>query len=246
MNIIEVGDVMNIVDAIIVLLILACGVAGFKRGVLKQTVSTVGFIIVVILAFYLKNPIAEFLSLHLPFFSFGGNLANVASLNIILYQLISFILVILVLETVLGILIRITGIIEKILKFTVILGIPSKILGFVVGVVEGFIITFILLFFLRQPGFNLKIFDGSKLTNPILNSTPVLSQVAGDFVDTFNDLYELGNDYYEQKLDANTLDLKSIDVMLEHKIITYNYVIKLVDAKKIKITGIDNVINKYR
>lgn len=246
MNIIEVGDVMNIVDAIIVLLILACGVAGFKRGVLKQTVSTVGFIIVVILAFYLKNPIAEFLSLHLPFFSFGGNLANTASLNIILYQLISFILVILVLETVLGILIRITGIIEKILKFTVILGIPSKILGFVVGVVEGFIITFILLFFLRQPGFNLKIFDGSKLTNPILNSTPVLSQVAGDFVDTFNDLYELGNDYYEQKLDANTLDLKSIDVMLEHKIITYNYVIKLVDAKKIKITGIDNVINKYR
>ena len=246
MNIIEVGDVMNIVDAIIVLLILACGVAGFKRGVLKQTVSTVGFIIVVILAFYLKNPIAEFLSLHLPFFSFGGNLANVASLNIILYQLISFILVILVLETVLGILIRITGIIEKILKFTVILGIPSKILGFVVGVVEGFIITFILLFFLRQPGFNLKIFDGSKLTNPILNSTPVLSQVAGDFVDTFNDLYELGNDYYEQKLDANTLDMKSIDVMLEHKIITYNYVIKLVDAKKIKITGIDNVINKYR
>lgn len=246
MNIIEVGDVMNIVDAIIVLLILACGVAGFKRGVLKQTVSTVGFIIVVILAFYLKNPIAEFLSLHLPFFSFGGNLANTASLNIILYQLISFILVILVLETVLGILIRITGVIEKILKFTVILGIPSKILGFVVGVVEGFIITFILLFFLRQPGFNLKIFDGSKLTNPILNSTPVLSQVAGDFVDTVNDLYELGNDYYEQKLDANTLDLKSIDVMLEHKIITYNYVIKLVDAKKIKITGIDNVINKYR
>ena len=246
MNIIEVGDVMNIVDAIIVLLILACGVAGFKRGVLKQTVSTVGFIIVVILAFYLKNPIAEFLSLHLPFFSFGGNLANTASLNIILYQLISFVLVILVLETVLGILIRITGVIEKILKFTVILGIPSKILGFVVGVVVGFIITFILLFFLRQPGFNLKIFDGSKLTNPILNSTPVLSQVAGGFVDTFNDLYELGNDYYEQKLDANTLDLKSIDVMLEHKIITYNYVIKLVDAKKIKITGIDNVINKYR
>ena len=246
MNIIEVGDVMNIVDAIIVLLILACGVAGFKRGVLKQTVSTVGFIIVVILAFYLKNPIAEFLSLHLPFFSFGGNLANTVSLNIILYQLISFILVILVLETVLGILIRITGIIEKILKFTVILGIPSKILGFVVGVVEGFIITFILLFFLRQPGFNLKIFDGSKLTNPILNSTPVLSQVAGDFVDTFNDLYELGNDYYEQKLDANTLDLKSIDVMLEHKIITPDYVKKLVDNGKIKIDGIDAVINKYR
>ena len=237
---------MNIVDAIIILLILACGVAGFKRGVLKQLVSTVGFVIIVILAFYLKNPIAEFLSLHLPFFNFGGSFANVTSLNIILYQIISFILVIFILEVILGILIRVTGVIETILKFTIILGIPSKILGFIVGIIEGFIITFLVLFFLRQPGFNLKIMEGSKLTDPILNSTPILSQVAGGFVDTFHDLYELGNDYYEQEMDANTLNLRSIDVMLEHKIITPEYVVKLVDAKKIEVTGIDSVINKYR
>lgn len=237
---------MNIIDAIIILLILACGIAGFKRGVLKQTVSTVGFVIVVILSFYLKNPVAEFLSLHLPFFTFGGTFANVASINIILYQLISFILVVIVLEAILNVLIKITGIIEKILKFTIILGIPSKILGFVVGMIEGFIITFLILFFLRQPGFNLKIFDGSKLTDKILNSTPVLSQVAGGFVDTFNDLYELGNDYYEQKMDENTLNLKSIDVMLEHKIVTPDYIVKLVDANKIEIVGIDSIVNKYR
>jgi len=237
---------MNIVDAIIILLVLACGLAGFKRGVFKQLVTTVGFVLVVVLAFYLKNPIAEFLSLHLPFFTFGEGVANAISFNIILYQLISFILVIIVLETVLQVLIKVTGIVEKILKFTIILGIPSKILGFIVGIVEGFIITFLILFFLRQPGFNLKIFDESKLTDPILKSTPVLSQVAGGFVDTFNDLYELGNDYYEQKMDEDTLNLKSIDVMLEHKIITPNYVVKLVDANKIKVTGIDSVINKYR
>ena len=246
MNTIRKGDFMNIVDALIILIILASGVAGFKRGVLKQTVSTVGFIIIVVLAFYLKNPIAEFLSLHFPFFKFSGSFANVTSLNIILYQIISFILVVLLLEVVLGILIRITGIIEKILKYTIILGIPSKILGFVVGIVEGFIITFLLLFFFRQPQFKLDIFEGSKLTSPILNSTPVLSQVAGSFVDTVNDLYDLGNDYYEQKMDANTLNLKSIDVMLEHKIITPDYVKKLVDNGKIKIDGIDAVINKYR
>jgi len=237
---------MNIVDAIIILLVLACGVVGFKRGVLKQLVSTVGFVIVVVVAFYLKNPIAEFLSLNLPFFSFGDTVVNGASFNIILYQLISFILVVIVLESILSILIRVTGIIEKILNFTIILGIPSKILGFIVGIIEGFIIAFLVLFFLRQPGFNLKIFEGSKLTDPILKSTPILSQVAGNFVDTFNDLYELGNDYYEKELDQNTLNLNSIDVMLEHKIITPDYVSKLVDANKIKVNGIDSVINKYR
>lgn len=237
---------MSIVDAIIILIVLACGAAGFKRGVLKQLVTTVGFVVVVVLAFYLKNPIAEFLSLHLPFFTFGGVFANVASINIILYQLISFILVIIILETILNVLIKVSGVIEKILKFTIILGIPSKILGFVVGIVEGFIVVFLILFVLKQPGFNLKIFDDSKLTNPILNSTPVLSQVAGNFVDAFNDLYELGNDYYEQEMDENTLNLKSIDVMLEHKIITTDYVIKLVDSNKINVMGIDSVINKYR
>ncbi len=237
---------MSIVDALIILMILVFGAKGFKNGVFKQLVTTVGFVIVVILAFYLKNPIAEFLSLHLPFFTFGGTFANVASINIILYQLISFILVIVVLEAILNILIKFTGILEKILKFTIILGIPSKILGFIVGIVEGFIVTFLILFFLRQPGFNLKIFDDSKLTNPILKSTPVLSQVAGNFVNTFQDLYELGNDYYEQQMDENTLNLKSIEVMLKHKIITPDYIVKLVDAHKIDVVGIDNIVNNYR
>lgn len=237
---------MNIVDAIILLIILACGAAGFKRGVFKQLVTTVGFVLVVVLAFYLKNPIAEFLSLHLPFFTFGGDFANVTSLNIILYQIISFILVVIVLQSVLSVLIKITGVIEKILKFTIILGIPSKILGFIVGVVEGFIVVFLALFFLRQPGFNLQIMEDSKFTDPILKSTPLLSNVAGGMVNTFNDLYELGNDYYEQEMDEDTLNLKSIDVMLEHKIITPNYVSKLVDAGKIDVDGIDSVLNKYR
>lgn len=237
---------MSIVDALIILIILACGAIGFKKGVIKQLVSTVGFVLVVVLAFYLKNPVAEFLSLHLPFFTFGGAFANATSFNIILYQLISFVLVIVVLQTVLNVLIKISGFIEKVLKFTIILGIPSKILGFIVGLIEGFIIVFLILFFLKQPGFNLKIFDDSKLTNPILNSTPILSQIAGDFIDTVNDLTELGNDYYEKELDENTLNLKSIDVMLEHKIITPKYVVKLVDANKINIVGIDSVLNKYR
>lgn len=236
---------MNIVDAIIILIILACGAVGFKKGVIKQLVTTVGFIIVVVLSFYLKNPVAEFLSLNLPFFDFGESVANSASLNIILYQLLSFVLVIIVLQTILSALIKVSGFIEKILKFTIILGIPSKILGFIVGIIEGFVVVFLILFFLRQPIFNLEILDDSKLTDPILNSTPVLSQVAGNFVDAFNDLYELGNDFYEDKLNENELNLKSIDVMLEYQIITPSYVRKLVDVDKIDIVGIDSVINKY-
>ena len=239
-------NITNIVDVLIVLIIALMGVIGFKKGVIKQTVSTVGFILVIILAFYLKNPIAEFLSLHLPFFTFGGIYAGVTSLNILFYQLVSFIIVVIILETILEALIRVSGFIEKVLKFTIILGLPSKILGFIVGVIEGFVVVFIVLFFLRQPAFNIKLLDESNLTDKILKSTPVLSQVSQSFVDTFNDLYELGQDYTDDKLSENELNLASIDVMLKHKIITPEYVLKLVEADKIKISEIDTVVNKYR
>lgn len=238
-------NITNIIDVLIFLTIVLMGVIGWKKGVLKQTVSTVGFVLIVIVSFYLKNPIAEFLSLHFPFFKFGGVYGGIVSFNILLYQLIAFLIVILILETILQIVVKVTGIIEKILKFTIILGIPSKILGMIVGIIEGFIIVFIALFFFKQPLFNIKQFDDSKLTNKILNSTPILSNISQDFVDTFNDIYDLSEKYTNESMTSEELDLASIDTMLKHKIITTKYVQKLVDNGKIKLLGIDNIINKY-
>ena len=235
---------MNIVDALIILFIALMGVIGFKRGVVKQTVSTVGVIIILILAFQLKNPLAEFLSLHLPFFDFFGAFEGVTALNIILYQLISFLVIFALLEIVLKVLISITGVIEKIFKYTIILGIPSKLLGLLVGLIEGFVFTFIVLFFLKQPAFNIKEFESSTLTSKILESTPVLSGFASDLVETFNDIYLLGKEYSIS--DPNTLNRETVDVMLKHGVISTDYVVKLIDADKIEIDGIDSVLNKYR
>lgn len=236
---------MNIVDIIIIMTLICFGSIGAHRGVFKQLVTTVGFIITVILAFLFKNPLAEFLSLNLPFFKFGGIVANASSFNILLYHIVAFILIFIILEVILNILIRITGIIEKVLKITIILGIPSKILGFVAGLIEGFVILFIVLFFLNQPAFNIKIVNESKITPSLLSSTPLLSNVSSSMVKTINDINELIEAYKEDDMDSNTLNLKSIDVMLEHKFISKDYVRKLVDKGKIKVVGIDSVINKY-
>ena len=237
---------MNIIDALIILVIIMFGICGFKRGDIKQTVSTVGFVLVVILSFYLKNPIAEFLSLYLPFFEFGGVFVGVTALNILLYQLVAFILVLIILETILQALIKASGFIEKVLKFTIILGIPSKIIGLIVGLIEGFIIVFIALFFLRQPALNIELFDESKLTDKILNSTPVLSNIASGLVETFEDISKLEDNYQGVNINDNGLNLDAIDIMLKHDVITPKYVGKLVEADKINVTGIENVLNKYR
>ncbi len=241
----EVSQIINIVDVVIVLLILMFGVIGLKRGFFKEVAISVGVVLVFILAFYLKDPLANFLSLNLPFFQFKGAFEGLTALNIVLYQLIAFIVLLIILLAILNVVIAVTGVFEKILKFTIILGIPSKILGMIVGFIEGYIIVFVALFFLSQPAFNITIINQSTLTPKILNSTPGLSNIVGDLNQTMNDIYELGKKFETNK-DPNQFNLETVDTMLKHHIVKTDYIEKLIDKGKLKITGIDSVLNKYR
>jgi len=237
-------NITNIVDIIIVLTIALWGLYGFKRGFIKQGVMTVGTVLMFILAFFFKNPIAEFLSLNLPFIKIPG-LLGAEALNILFYQIIAFVIVVSILEIVLHLLIKLSGIIETLLKFTIIFGIPSKILGFILGVIEGVVIVYIVLVFMSQPLFNLKVFNDSELTPKILNNVPGLSNVSNGIVETFTDVYEL-TDKYSRTNDSNGYTRDAIDIMLKHRVIDVDYVDKLVEQNKITASGIDNVLNKYR
>jgi len=235
---------MGIVDIFIIILILICGGIGFKRGVFKQTVITIGTILVFILSYQFKDTIANFLSYNLPFFKFIGDFAGLSTINIIMYQMLAFLIIFAVLSTALAVLIKITGIFEKILKFTIILGIPSKLLGLLLGLVEGYIVTFIILFVLTQPALKIDIINNSKFTNAILNSSPVLSDIVSDTRDSVIEIYDLGKDYVVDR-DSNKFNRDSIDIMLKNKIITKEYVEKLIDKNKINVSGIEDILNKY-
>ncbi len=237
---------MNIIDAVVILLILLAGVVGLKRGFFQQVVMTVGVLIVVVLAFYLKNPVADFFCSIFPFFNSLGAFKGGVILNIILYQLIAFLLVLVILLGILNILVRITGVFEKALNFTIILGIPSKILGFIVGIIEGYVIIFVALFFLNQPAVNLEIVQGSKLMPKILNSTPGLTQIASNMNSTIQDIYQLKDDLGDGS-DANQFNLDALDVMLKHGIVKVESIEKLLQQGKLNgITGVDAVLNRYR
>ena len=169
---------IGIVDAFIIGIILIFGIGGLKNGFFKQTVITIGTILLFVVSYYLKDYVADFLSYNFPFFDFGGNMTGLVSLNIIMYQLIGFILVFVVLSIVFGLIVKITGIFEKLLKFTIVLGIPSKILGFLLGLVEGYVVVFIALFFLHQPIVNVGILGESKFMDSILSfSMPIASSI---------------------------------------------------------------------
>ena len=130
---------LNIVDAIIILIILLGGVIGFKEGIIKKLTSVIGLILVVILSFTLKNYLSVIFYENLPFFDLWGAFKGIQVLNIIFYEMLAFLIIASVLTLVYRLFLGVSGLIEKILKATVILSIPSKILGFFAGLLENYI-----------------------------------------------------------------------------------------------------------
>lgn len=223
---------MNIIDVVIIFGLLLGGFAGAKNGFFKQSVVLVGTILCFVLSWIFKDFIANFLSYNLPFFNFAGPFEGLTSLNIVMYQLIAFLLLMFLFTAILVVIIRMTGVFEKILKMTIILGIPSKILGFIVGAIEAYVILFVILFFFSQPAFNIEIVNDSKFANTIVNSSPGLSNIVGNMNDAVNDIYEITSSY---SVNQNTYDFnrRVIDSLLEHEVIDMEYVNNLISKGKI-------------
>lgn len=236
---------MDIVDVLIILFILAWGVIGFKRGFVKQTTKFVGFILILVIAFLLKNPVALYMYEKLPLFNFFRLFKGLEVFNILVYELVAFFMVLAVLVILLKILTFFSSIIEKILNFTVVLGIPSKILGLVVGLIQGYIVAFLILFILSQPFIEVKSVTESKLASKILYNSPILSSATSDTLDSFNELYSL-KDKYENIENNDQFNREAIDVLLKYNIVTVESIEKLITSGKLKIEGIDAVLNKYR
>ena len=237
---------MNIFDIVFILIILMFGVLGLKRGVFKQLVMSLGIFIICIIAWYLKAPIATFLSLHMPYWNLSNAQGMIPVLNILFYQTVGFCIVFGILMIILQVLINCTSIFEKILKATVILAIPSKILGFFAGLIEGYVIIFIAAFFLSQPSISSDIIKESKLRPWILNNTPVLSNNVSGTYNTMEDIYKLKDKYEASKdKDWNAMSRDSVEVMLKYKVVTTDYLKTLKDAGRLNINGVDQVIKKY-
>lgn len=225
---------MNVIDVAVILLILCAGVIGFKRGFFKQIVMTVGLLLVYVVSFKLKDPLADWMSLNLPFFNFAGVFEGATVLNIILYQAIAFIIVFSLLMIIFRIVLSITKVVEKILKLTIILAIPSKIGGFIVGIVEGYIIMFIALFILSQPFFKIDVVEESKLREPILNSSPLLSNIVSSTNNALNDIYELEKDFIKNK-NVEYFNNKTAKILVDYKIVDKEYINKLNEKGKIDV-----------
>lgn len=234
---------LNIVDAIIILIILLGGVIGFKEGIIKKLTSVIGLILVVILSFTLKNYLSVIFYENLPFFDLWGAFKGIQVLNIIFYEMLAFLIIASVLTLVYRLLLGVSGLIEKILKATVILSIPSKILGFFAGLLENYIWVYLFLFVLTLPVINIKEIRESNLATSILEKTPILSKYTNKTLAIYNDLYSI-IDNKENKTNEQVNE-SAMDLMLKYEIITPASARKLIDKNKVNVSD-DSFIDKYQ
>ncbi len=224
---------VNIIDIIILIFLGFGALLGFKRGFTKQLVSLIGIFAIIILSFLFKNVVSVFLYNNLPFLNFGGIFKDITVINILVYEIIAFFVIFVILSLIFKILLKVTSVFETILKMTIILGIPSKILGAILGVVQNLIYVFVVLYILSLPSVNINIIENSKIGNTIMEKTPILTNICNKTLTVFNEIGQLAKEY-ENTDNVGEFNQKALNIMIDSGVITKENAQKLIDKGKIK------------
>ena len=233
---------MNIFSVIVILLIILSGVIGLKKGFLKESVVFIGTILVYIISFLLKDKIGLVLCKWFPFFSFDG----LQTLNILVYQLIAFIFIATILFSIATIIFKLTGIIQKLVDITIILTLPSKILGFIFGILEGYIVMFLILIILAIPLRNAELFKESTVVTKIMYNSPILSKTLGGVPKTIEDILDVTTEIQKTDYNKNKVALDIMKIELDHNIISKEDTLDLIERGKLdKVQGIKSFVKNY-
>lgn len=230
----------TIVDIILIAFIILGTYAGCRKGLIKSLVSFIGLVAIVIISYTLRVYLANFLIDIMPFFNFGGALDGLTSLNVLIYNVLSFVVIFIILNCILNIVISVTGFIDTLLKFTVIWIIPSKIGGAIIGFLEAWIYLFLVVFIFAQFSFSASYIRDSRVANIILNHTPVIGNYLGSASDAAEEIYAGIEEYRnDETKSTNDLNLYILQVEINYGLISKEKATELMETGKI---GLDNVI----
>ena len=237
---------LNIFDVGIILLLIMFLIVGFKNGVIREAFALIGIIAVFILSFVFKGLLGNLMCIILPFFKLSGVIEGFSVINILIYQIIAFMLVFAILLTIYEIFLKISKFIQKLVNLTIILILPSKLLGAVVSLIKGVIVLFAVFIVLMIPLKNSELFTGSTMVNQILYKTPILSQSSNNYINTVEEIYNLAEKVSNKKISTNAANLELLDMMLKHKVVNKSTVESLVKLHKLDdVNNIETVLQKY-
>lgn len=231
---------MNIIDIGIFATIIICALVGFKRGAIKSVVYVAALLLITIISYQFKPVLGSLLIKILPFRDLGGDLTAASSINVLVYQGLAFVLLFLALLIVLAIIIKISGILDLVVKFTLILEIPSKIIGLLIGAIEGVIIAYLLLFTAMQVPGTQRFVVESRHGETVLNKTPFIHTIFDKGNKAAKGIYNI----IDSKAKGEDLnDEEILDELEENGIISKEEIKDLKKKGKVKI---DNIVKKVK
>lgn len=236
---------MGFLDFIIILVLILGFIKGYTVGMVRQAFAFVGLVFVIVLAFIFKNYLSVIFYENLPFLSIGGIFKGIEAINILVYEFLAFFVVLGVLMIALKIALFASGIIDKIISCTLIITMPARIIGGIIGVLEAFVYTFIVLLIVNLPSVTNDFFrDNLTMDEFILTKTPFLSTLGTSLVDTSNEILTI-KDKYADIDDSNQVNLEVIELLLKNKIVTSDSIEVLIEKGKLNIDGLEELIRFY-
>ena len=225
---------MNFIDIFIIIFLCFGLIVGWKNGFTRQLVSSIGFILAIVLAYCLKGFVASIFFKSMPFFNFNG----ITVINIIFYEFLAFLNTLSVLVFLVKILLKASSFFEKILNVTIVLGVPSHILGAIIGAIEYFVITFIIIFFFNLPVFNFSVVRDCKFTKTFLDKKNILNTVCEDTLELYNKVNEL-KEKAQNETDKSKVNIEILQLLRQYKMISQNDVDYLISHGKLENVDIE-------
>ena len=237
---------MNVLDIGILLIFISFLAIGSKNGVIREAVNFVGMILVFIISYSVKGIVGHYLCIYFPFLPLKGALEGLTTFNIFIYEIIAFIVTFGILLGIYAIIVKGSELLQKLLNMTIILIIPSKILGAIISGIKCWVLMFVVLLAVSIPLGSKEIFQDSTLANTIIYKTPFLSNYTSSFTSSLKEVYQVVENISEKDKDKTTENLKCLDIMLKYKMVNKNTVEELLESKKLeKIEGMEEILNKY-
>lgn len=203
---------MGIVDAVLICLLIVGALDGVRKGAIRSIVEFVGSILVIVLSWMLKNNFANILIKVYP--NIGKNVA----VSAIIYNVIAFLILLIAFSILLFVILKITDFIENVFKATIVLGFLSRVVGAVFGAIKAYILIFFALLIMR--GLNIRFIEHSKVSDFMLEKTPLVTPLVEKSYNSIKKAYESAN------------PIESIEYLFNNKIITEENLNKLKEIHK--------------
>lgn len=225
---------MKISEIVIIIIILLGALIGFKKGAIKEIFELVGTISIIIIAYLLKGYLASLLIKLLPFFNFKGYV-GLYSINFLIYDVISFIIIFVLLYCILNILINLAGFIDKLINLSVIFALPSKIIGLLLGMVNALVFIFLLCYIAMQIPHTQKYVMESKVSTSILERTPIVNVVCSKGILVGEDVYNKLSNYSFKEEDTQDMNLQIATSVAKYGLVDKTLIQEVINKGKLNL-----------